>query len=90
MSNLNIRERDSPTHLHQFDANYGKIQYMSDPLDKHAPIKNLQKKKRDKLKPWVTKGMKKSMSVRDKIYKQMIKENDQVLKIEKDKRNKKY
>ena len=39
MSNLNIRERDSPTHLHQFDANYGKIQYMSDPLDKHTPIK---------------------------------------------------
>ena len=34
--------------------------------------------------------MKKSMSVRDKIYKQMIKENDQVLKIEKHKRNKKY
>ena len=47
MSNLNIRERDSPTHLHQFDANYGKIQYMSDPLDKHTPIKNLQKKKKE-------------------------------------------
>ena len=30
--NLNIRELDPPTHLHQFDANCRKIHYMSDPL----------------------------------------------------------
>ena len=31
MSNLNVRELDPPTPLHQFDANSGKIQYMSEP-----------------------------------------------------------
>ena len=56
-------------------------------LDKHAPIKELTKKEeKDKLKPWVTKGIKKSMSVRDKIYKQMIKEKDQLIKTEKHKK----
>ena len=34
--------------------------------------KELTKKEKDKLKAWVTKEIKKSMSVRDKIYKQMI------------------
>ena len=55
-------------------------------LDKHAPIKEFTKnEEKDKLKPWVTKGIKKSMSVRDKIYKQMIKEKDQLIKTEKQK-----
>ena len=55
-------------------------------LDKHAPIKEFTKKEeKDKLKPWVTKGIKKSMSVRDKIYKQVIKEKDQLMKTEKQK-----
>ena len=36
------------------------------------------------------KNKKKSMSVRDKIYKQMIKEKDQLIKIEKCKKIKKY
>ena len=31
MSNLNVRQLDSPTRLHQFDANCGTIQYVSDP-----------------------------------------------------------
>ena len=48
--------------------------------------RNLQrKKKKKKLKSWATKGIKKSMSVRDKIYKQMIKEKDQPIKTEKQK-----
>ena len=56
-------------------------------LNKHGSIKKLTKiEEKDKLKPWVTKGTKKSMSVRDKIYKQMIKEKDQLIKIEKDKK----
>ena len=55
-------------------------------LDKHAPIKEFTKKEeKDKLKPWVTKGIKKSMSVRDKIYKQVVKEKDQLMKTEKQK-----
>ena len=32
VSNLNVRDLDLSTHLHQFDANCGKIQYVSDPL----------------------------------------------------------
>ena len=60
-------------------------------LDKHAPIKEFTKKEeKDKLKPYVTKGIKKCMSVRDKIYKQMIKEKDQLIKTEKHKKCKKY
>ena len=31
MSNLNVRELDTPTHFHQLDVNSGKIQYVSDP-----------------------------------------------------------
>ena len=40
-------------------------------------------KKKINFKPWVTKGIKKSMSVRDKIYKQMMKKKDQLIKTEK-------
>ena len=55
-------------------------------LDKHAPIKEFTKKEeKDKLKPWVTKGIKKSMLIRNKFYKQMIKEKDQLIKTEKQK-----
>ena len=31
MSNFNVRELDPPTHLRQFDANYGNIQYVCEP-----------------------------------------------------------
>ena len=31
ISNLNVGVLDSPTHLRQFDANCGKIRYVSDP-----------------------------------------------------------
>ena len=34
MSNLNIRVLDPPTHSRQFDANCGKIRYVSDPYMK--------------------------------------------------------
>ena len=30
--NLNDSELDPPTHSRQFDANYGKTRYVSDPL----------------------------------------------------------
>ena len=71
------------------DANLGFeafLWFFNTTLDKHAPIKEFTKKEeKDKLKPWVTKGIKKSMSVRDKIYKQVIKEKDQLMKTEKQK-----
>ena len=31
MSDLIVRELDPPTHLHQFDGNSEKIQYVNDP-----------------------------------------------------------
>ena len=51
-------------------------------LDKHAPVKKcIRKEQKLALKPWVTNGSKKSISVRDKLYKKMIKaKNDQIKK----------
>ena len=51
-------------------------------LDKHAPVKKcIRKEQKLALKPWVTNGIKKSISVRDKLYKEMIKaKNDQIKK----------
>ena len=50
-------------------------------LDKHAPVKCIRKEQKLALKPWVTNGIKKSISVRDKLYKEMIKaKNDQIKK----------
>ena len=55
-------------------------------LGRHALIKEFSKKEeKDKLKPWVAKGIRKSMSVRDRIYNQMIKEKDQLIKTKKQK-----
>ena len=68
----------------------GFLQLFNTTLDENkmnSPINEFTKKEeKDKLKPWVTKGIKKSMSVRDKIYKQMIKEKDQLIKTEKHKK----
>ena len=70
-----------------FDMESFKIDLFNTILDKHAPIKEFTKKKeKDKLKPRVTKGIKKYISVRDKIYKQITKEKDQLVKTEKHKK----
>ena len=51
-------------------------------LDKHAPLKKcIRKERKLPLKPCVTNGIKKSISVGDKLYKKMIKaKNDQIKK----------
>ena len=51
-------------------------------LDKHAPRKKcIRKEQKLALKPWVTNGIKKSISVREKLYKEMIKaKNDHIKK----------
>ena len=42
-------------------------------LDKHVPVKKcVRKEEKLALQPWVTNGIKKSISVRDKLYKEMI------------------
>ena len=60
-------------------------------LDRHAPFKQLTvKERKEKLKPWVTNGIKSSMKVRDKLYKQMIKTKCVNLKKQKETEFKKY
>ena len=51
-------------------------------LDRHAPIKkSTRKEQKIKSKPWITKGIKKSISIRDKLYKEMIKEKNVLTKV---------
>ena len=60
-------------------------------LDKHAPSKTVSKKgERVLQKPWITNGIKILMKVKDKLYKQMIKEKDAILKNQKQMLYKRY
>ena len=61
---------------------YGVLKTCYKTLDKHAPVKKcIKKEEKLALKPWVTNGIKKSISVRDKLYKEMIRaKNDQIKK----------
>ena len=46
-------------------------------LDKYAPMKAVSKRERkQKLKPWITKGMRKSINVKNQLYIRFIKTND--------------
>ena len=60
-------------------------------LDKHAPIKVIEKKE-NKItpKPWIRRGIKTSMKIRDKFYKQMIKTKSKQQKLLKHNSYKKY
>ena len=43
-------------------------------LGKHAPLKKTSgKRQKEKIKPWVKRGIRQSMKIRDKLYKQFIK-----------------
>ena len=58
---------------------------------RHAPIKkSTREEEKIKFKPWITKSIKKSISVRDKLYKEMIKEKKVQTKILKHESFKKY
>ena len=60
-------------------------------LDRHAPIKkSTRKEEKIKSKPWITKGIKTSISIRDKLYKEMIKEKNVLTKVLKHESFKKY
>ena len=60
-------------------------------LDRHAPIKkSTRKEEKIKSRPWITKGIKKSISIRDKLYKEMIKEKNVQTKVLKHESFKKY
>ena len=53
-------------------------------LDKHAPLKTVSEiGERVPQKPWITNGIKISIKVRDKLYKQMIKQKASILKNQK-------
>ena len=53
-------------------------------LDKHVPFKQVnQEEQKEALKPWVTTGINKSVKVRGKIFKEMVKQEDRVIREEK-------
>ena len=60
-------------------------------LDRHAPIKKSTKKEEKiKFKPWILKGIKTSISIREKLDKEMIKEKNVLKKVLKHESFKKY
>ena len=42
-------------------------------LDKHCPMKRVKEKRNNKIKPWITKGLKKSCNRKNKLYLNFIK-----------------
>ena len=60
-------------------------------LDKHVLYKEIRKKNETiTLKPWITKGIKQSIKVRDRFYKDMIRTRNMQLRQIKEKSFKKY
>ena len=59
-------------------------------LDKHVQFKQVNPEdQKEALKPWITMGIKKSIRIRGKLYKEMVKEKDRVICEEKEKKLKK-
>ena len=59
--------------------------------ERHAPVKeSTRKEEKIKSKPWITKGIRNSISIRGNLYKERIKERDVLTKILKHKSFKKY
>ena len=60
------------------------VQLINRTLDKHTPTKVIEKKE-NKItsKSWITKGIKTSMKIRDKFYKQIIKTKSKQQKLSK-------
>ena len=57
-------------------------------LDTHAPLKKINKYKlKFKSKPWITLGLQKSLSLRNKLLTDFINKKDPILKVEFQKRN---
>ena len=66
-------------------------QLLNKALDRHAPIKNsTRKEEKIKSNPWITKGIKISISIRNKLYKAMVKEKNVLTKVLKYEFLKKY
>ena len=60
-------------------------------LDNYAPLKRVNKyKMKFKSKPWITLGLQKSISVKNKLLKNFINEKDPILKEEFHTNYKKY
>ena len=68
------------------DVNLGSetfLKLIEKTLDKHAPLKKTSRKKeKDKMKPWVTRGIRHLIEITHKLYKQFIKsKNNQTRQI---------
>ena len=90
----NIKEIDWSLATENNDVDLGFetfFKVFSRTLVKHAPYKEIRKKNKiETLKPWITKGIKQSIKVRDRLYKDMTKtKNIQLCQI-KEKSFKKY
>ena len=72
LNRLNCFDPDSTYHVNEKTAYL--INSYESLIDKYMPLKKLsQKKKKMLLKPWITSGIRKSISVRDKLRKRSIK-----------------
>ena len=71
-----IKENDNPN---LSTARFIKV--FDSVLDKHAPLKYLTKKQlKSHGKPWITKGILKSIKIKDRIYKKYLKTNTGIVK----------
>ena len=67
--NMLFAKNQDPSYL--FDTFYNKISQL---IDKHIPIKQISRNElKLRSKPWITSGIKKSISVKNKLYKKHLK-----------------
>ena len=73
---INFNSFDSPSS--NLDAKYDCFQNcILNAIQKHAPLKPLSKKQRkQRRKPWITNGILKSISIKNKLYKKFLKSKD--------------
>ena len=64
---LKLENRDPN---YSFDMFYNKINFLL--IDGHVPTRNLSKKQLKNNKPWITKEIRKSIVLRDKVLKKFI------------------
>ena len=83
ISEMTLTKLTFPTKNNDINVGFETLLCLIDKmLDKHASVKQCVRKEQNlALKPWVANGTKKSVSVRDKLHKEMIKaKNDQIKK----------
>ena len=71
LESISKKEMDANDIYERFHQQFPKL------LDKHAPMKAISKREqKQELKPWITKGMHKSIRVKNELYTNFIKTQD--------------